>query len=388
MGRALGFLFLLALVLPAPAVAQATAPPGPGAPPSLEEVRRGMGIPSEGLTLRGQQDALGFASRPEQMARVWELAAAGLPPTRLGTFPAPGVAGLLAPHDDYIFAGPVYRQLVPLITAKTIVLVGVFHKYRKFGVHDQLVFDPYQAWRTPDGPVPVSKLRDEWLAGIPRAMTLVDPAMHDSEHALEALVYWLKHQDQDIQIIPVIIPAASFDRLSELARAAGSRLGGLMKQRGWKLGRDLAVVISSDGVHYGPDFQHVPFGDGGVEAYSRAVQRDIALLTGPLAGPLDLPRIAQLFSALVDPADPNRYRMTWCGRFSIPFGLLLLEETARALGEGSITGKPLCYATSVGWPALPVEPLGLRATAPSNLYHFVGYPGAAFTVERREAGRP
>jgi len=40
----------------------------------------------------------------------------------------------------------------------------------------------------------------------------------------------------------------------------------------------------------------------------------------------------------------------------------------------------VAYATSVGTPELPVREAGLAATAPANLYHFVGYPAAAFTV--------
>ena len=33
-----------------------------------------------------------------------------------------------------------------------------------------------------------------------------------------------------------------------------------MKRNDWELGRDLAIVVSSDAVHYGPDFDHAPFG--------------------------------------------------------------------------------------------------------------------------------
>jgi hypothetical protein len=49
---------------------------------------------------------------------------------------------------------------------------------------------------------------------------------------------------------------------------------------------------------------------------------------------------------------------------------------------GPLTGHPLAYATSVGWPELPVRDLGLGATAPASLYHFVSYPAVAFTLGR------
>ena len=52
-------------------------------------------------------------------------------------------------------------------------------------------------------------------------------------------------------------------------------------------------------------------------------------------------------------------------------------------GLGVPVGHPVAYATSVGWPALPVQDLGIGATAPASLYHFVGYPAVAFTLGDR-----
>ena len=68
--------------------------------------------------------------------------------------------------------------------------------------------------------------------------------------------------------------------------------------------------------------------------------------------------------------------MTWCGRFSIPLGLVALSRLGRDLGL-PLDARPLAYATSVGAPELPVRGDGLGETAPANLYHFVGYPSLA-----------
>jgi AmmeMemoRadiSam system protein B len=366
-----------------PLLAQAVSAPREAAPPSLEEVRRGMGIPSRG-DVRGQQDAVGFASTAEQMARVWDLSATTPAPDRLGEPPVPGVAGVICPHDDYLYAGRVYRRILPLVTARTVVLVGVFHKYRRFGAHDRLVFDPYRAWRTPDGEVPVSPLREDLLAALPKDDVVQDAAMHDSEHSLEALLFWLRHARPDLTIVPIIVPAASLPRLGELADHLGRALGASLEKRGWRLGRDVAIAISTDAVHYGADFKYVPFGEGGVTAYVRAAERDRALLKGPLAGPISADKVRRLFAEFVNPERPDEYRLTWCGRFSVPLGLLLLEITARALGEGTPVGQPVAYATSVGTSELPVRDVGLGSTAPANLYHFVGYPAVAFTLPGRE----
>lgn len=366
-----------------PALGQASLSTQPIAPlrPTLEEVRKTMGIPSRG-DLRGQQDAVGFASRPDQMAQVWEASALPPAPEFTEPLPAPGVAGLICPHDDYLYAGRVYRRILPLVTARTIVLVGVFHKYRRFGAKDALIFDSYRAWRSPDGEIPVSNLRADLLARIPAADAIQDAAMQDSEHSVEAIAYWLKHLNPKVEIVSILVPSASFDRFQELASHLGKALAGSMKARGWALGKDLAVVISSDGIHYGADFKYTPYGEGGVQVYTQALDRDRALLKGSLSGPVSAAKARDFFTAVVNPQNPDEYRMPWCGRFSIPFGLLLLGETARELGASTPTGQPIAFGTSISFPQLPVRNLGLGVTAEANLYHFVSYPGVAYTLGR------
>jgi MEMO1 family protein len=378
MALALGVLFgAFAAGARAPAqVPPVTPAPSESARPTLEEVRRAMAIPSHD-DLRGRIDTTGFASDSAQMASVWELS--GLPPgpDSLGPAPAPGVAAVICPHDDFGFAGRVYRRVLPLLTARTVVLFGVFHRYRKFGERDRMVFDPYRLWTAPDGPVPVSPLREALLARLPREDWTQDAAAHDAEHSLEPLVCWLRHIDPDVQIVPIIVPAARFERLEEIADHLAAALAEEMKARGWVLGRDLAMAISADAIHYGPDFQQTLFGPGGISAYEQATAKDRGLLTGPMSGPLTVSSLRAMYATFVDPEHPDDYRWTWCGRFSVPLGLLTLERLTR--GMGGVIGHPVAYGTSISGPELPLRDLGLRPSAPSNLYHFVGYPGAAFT---------
>jgi len=127
--------------------------------PTLEEVRGEMGRPSTG-DVRGQRDTVGYATTREAMAKVWDLSAQGPMPAAFGEKVAPGVIGVIGPHDDYIYTARVYREIFPLVTARTVIMVGVFHRYRKFEARDQLVFDSYRAWSSPDGEIRVSPLRD------------------------------------------------------------------------------------------------------------------------------------------------------------------------------------------------------------------------------------
>ena len=365
------------LAVAATGFAQTAPPPGR---PTLAEVRAAMAVPSVGDT-RGRQDSLGYALHASQMARVWDLAAAPPAPDSFEVPPPAGVAGIICPHDDFSFAGRVYRRVIPLVTARTVLLLGVFHRYSRFGEHDRLVFDAYSKWTAPDGFVPVSSLRAALLSRLPRADWTQDTTAHDLEHSLEPLVCWLRHVNPGVEIVPVIVPAASFERLQSLADDLTAALAAEMRARGWRLGRDLAVAISADAIHYGPDFHQEVFGSGGREAYDRAVERDHSLLTGPMHGALTDAGIRSLYETFVDPQHPDTYRWTWCGRFSVPLGLLTLERLARGLGQA--VGHPVAYSTSIAGPELPLRDLGMSPTAPSNLYHFVGYPGVAITVEHQ-----
>lgn len=346
--------------------------------PALGQVRKDMGLPSQG-GVRGQKDAVGFASTAPQMAEVWDRSSTEPRPDKLGDAPAGPVWGAVCPHDDYLYAGRVYRAVLPLVKAKHVIVLGVFHGWRKFGAKDTLVFDPYRAWRSPDGEVPVSSLREDLLDKLPKEDAVQSAAMHDSEHSVEAVVYWLKHQTPDLDIVPVMVPVMDLNRMQALAAHLGTALGSSLEARGWVLGRDVAVVMSSDGVHYGPDFNYTPHGEGGVEAYTHACAMDRALLAGPLAGTMTATKVRQAFETFCDPKDPAQCRLTWCGRYCVPLGLLLLQKLASAQGA-TLQGWPLAYATSAGWPQLPVKTPGLGVTAPSNLYHFVGYPAAAYTA--------
>ncbi|HWQ07595.1 MAG TPA: AmmeMemoRadiSam system protein B, partial [Holophaga sp.] len=288
------------------------------------------------------------------------------------------VAGIICPHDDYLIAGRVYREIIPLVTAKVVVMVGVFHRYRRYGVRNVMVFDPYRAWRSPDGEIRVAELRDALLARLDPGDFVQAPALHDSEHSLEGIAYCLKHQDPEVEILPVVLPSAPFPRLRAMAERFGVELASLMKARGWVLGRDVAVVISSDGIHYGNDFNYAPYGEGGVGPFQAAMDHDRRVLRELLAGKVTPAMAQEFYETMVDPDHPDTYRKTWCGRFSIPFGLLLLEAASRELEQAPLRGLPVAFGASVDVPELPVRNIGLGPTCPISLYHFVTFPAAAF----------
>jgi AmmeMemoRadiSam system protein B len=266
-----------------------------------------------------------------------------------------------------------------------VVLIGVFHKAALWSLRDRLVFDSFEGWHAPWRPMRVDPLRGELLAALPVEAYVVDNAMHCREHSLEALLPFLQHGHPDRTIVPILVPHASWPRIEALSDQVAAALAGIMKRHGWRLGRDLAVIVSSDAVHYGPDFEHAPFGTDAA-AYELGVARDRDLAANHLEGPLSAARLEALFESLVDPATLD-YRLPWCGRFSIPFGLELLRKLALATEEAVPEGALLRYGTSLSEPELPVSTAtratGLGYTAPSNLHHWVGYAAVGYTIEGR-----
>lgn len=354
--------------------------PAVAARPALEDVRKDMGIPSAG-EVRGQRDAVGYATTPAAMAKVWELSGEGPMPETFDGSVKPGVVGVIGPHDDYIYTARVYRKIFPLVTARTVIVVGVFHRYRRFEARDQLIFDPYRAWRSPDGDIAISPLRDELFTALAPGMAVKDAAAHDSEHSIEGIAYFMKHARPDIEIVPIIVPVASFERMSEMATQLAAALEQSMRRRGWRLGRDVAIVISTDGTHYGDDFKYAPYGAGGVHALEQAVAHDRALMREALAGEIGVEHMRKFYSTVVDPSNPDQYRVTWCGRFAVTFGALFLDEAARRSGLHGVRGIPVALGVSVDTAELPVRDAGVGPTAPANLYHFVTHPAVAYVAE-------
>jgi MEMO1 family protein len=84
------------------------------------------------------------------------------------------------------------------------------------------------------------------------------------------------------------------------------------------------------------------------------------------------------YETVVNPENPDQYRVTWCGRFSVTLGTMLIAETARRLGMKPPHGVPVALGVSVDTPELAVRDVDVGPTAPANLYHFVTHPAVAF----------
>lgn len=354
--------------------------------PTPKELLDAVGIkPADGR--RGQMDTVGFVTTAAQMdtvlAQSRRRAAARREALRAeGWGDDDAVKVAVCPHDDYAYAGRLYSLVTPHVRAKTVVLFGVFHKARVFDCRDRLVFDSFDQWRGPYGPVRVSGLRAELLSRLDEKDVVVDNDMQTVEHSVEAIVPWLQAANRDVEIVSILVPYMDWDTMDRLAGELSAALAEVMREHDWRLGTDVALVVSTDAVHYGDaGWGGSNFSAFGTDAagYQRAVDRDVDLARTTLCGALDRDLLRRFLYTCVDPEDVTRYTLTWCGRFCVPFGLDVASRVGEALGDGPLRGTLLGYGTSVSEASLDLDAIpGLGTTAPNNLHHWVGYAAIGY----------
>jgi AmmeMemoRadiSam system protein B len=294
-----------------------------------------------------------------------------------GVGPDDVFAAGISPHDDYQYAARVYAHLYPHIRAEHVLAIGVAHKARDFPeVEGKLVFDSFDAWHGPYGDVEISPLRADLIEALdPAGEAVVHDELQSIEHSVEGMIPWLQHFNREARIVSILVPYMSWERLAELADRTAALLERAMEERGMILGRDVAILISSDSVHYGDEgWGEKRFDEFGVDqqGYDRAVERDLSLVRDYLVDEVTRSKLEGLYRALVQD-DYHEYRITWCGRFSIPFGLAVLEAMPPGDAGPHHDGVMLRYGTTLDPGRHDPGVEGLGVTAPASLRHWVGF---------------
>jgi AmmeMemoRadiSam system protein B len=352
----------------------------------LDRVLTRITVPST-ATMRGLVDVVGFPQTAEQMTFIGDLCEKLEQPQiaanqkRYGLSPDTRLAAGWCPHDDYALAGRVYAHVARYMKAKTIILVGNAHWSEAFGIRGRLIFDDFETWRGPYGPVKVSPARQEIVRALAADSYVVNRKLVETEHSLEALVPFVQYYNRDVEIVPILVPLMTWDEMGRRGTALADAVSKVMAARGWKLGRDVAVLCSGDGQHYGDyGWSYYDFHPYGCDAdgYKKSLELDERLVDAHLVGPLRPDRIKALFEELVNQEDIAQYKVTWCGRFAVPFGLNFAGLLATRVEQRTLGGFPLRYGSSLALPWLPLERFKLGVTADANLHHFVTYVAVGF----------
>ncbi|HOX24888.1 MAG TPA: AmmeMemoRadiSam system protein B [Candidatus Krumholzibacteria bacterium] len=359
-----------------------------GAVAAVVAFHLGAGATAARAQVRAQVDTVGFATTWTDMQAVVAASRAAEGLAAMGDAGRTACLAAILPHDDYLYAGRTVVHALPYLQAPRWVMIGVCHACRRAGVRDQLLFDASEAWRVAGRDWLVDEaLRDE-LRDRLGSWAVEAADRHAAEHSLESLLPWIGAAVAEPRFVPILVAGMEFDTLREAAGTLAAALAAICRERGWQPGRDLALAISADAVHYGCEgwgaTGYAPFGCD-ERGHAAARQQDLTLADATLAGPLDDAGIASYVRLVWNPARPSDpadpYRITWCGLYSIPFGLTVLCRWLDATGAAACRGELLRYGDSVSDGRLDLPAARLGVTAPATLAHWVGYPALVYLAD-------
>ncbi len=287
----------------------------------------------------------------------------------------------ISPHDDYAYASYLYPAVFKNIKANVLFLIGVFHKAKIFDTYDAIVMGRHTAWQGPYGNTRVSQLNQEILEALPDSILVVKDSIMEVEHSLEALLPYIQYYIPEAEIIPMLIPYTKLENMQSFSKSLAGIIAGIARKKKWEWGKDFSIIISNDAVHYGDEgwgdknFAYYGTDESG---YQAAIDHEKEIIDSSLSGELTENKILKFLDYTVEKDDYKEYKWTWCGRYSIPFGLYTALYLQDLLGKEPLKGMLVGYATSIDHPKLEVEDLGMGVTAPANKRHWVGYSAIGY----------
>ncbi len=288
---------------------------------------------------------------------------------------------VICPHDDYAYAAGLYNKTLAGIKAKTIIMIGVAHRARNYSLENKLIFGTFKQWKSTNGQIPVSNLMGKIMTKLPETSYVVHDSMMQLEHSLEAITPFLQKNIEQLEIIPILIPYITFDTMNLISTQLSSAVHQVMKDEHLDYGNDIAIVISNDAIHYGSEgwgsSNLAPFGvdDAGTE---KARQKDLDIINECLIGDLGMEKIKLFNRYTVKEDDFKEYQWTWCGRYSLPFGLLLSNKLNMLTVNKPLSGSLIDHRSSFHNPHIEVTDLQMGHTAPANQEHWVAYVGVSY----------
>ncbi len=291
--------------------------------------------------------------------------------------------GGISPHDDFLYAGRVYYPLYPLIKAKEVVIFGVTHGTVRKAMNDPqnvLILDDYKYWKGPYQNVEISPLRELIKSKLNKDYYMVSDKAQDIEHSIEAVVPFLQYYNRDVKITPIMVTQMPFQRMDSISTDLAGIIKDYITSNNLRPGKDIFFLISTDADHYGDDFNNSPFGKD-EKAHSEATENDRRIADTYINADLSFKDIEGLSKELWGSPEIKTPVPLWCGKFSVPFGLLSIHHIADNLNLKSLNGKLLKYSDTWTEKPLPVYGTHMGTTAPFSLEHWCGFLSAGLYVK-------
>jgi MEMO1 family protein len=344
------------------------------------------GIMAQKLNIRNQKDTVGFASKAWQMDSVMNRIE-----KRFGKYydslyqkqaldKDDMLRFAICPHDDYTYAGYLYNEVFSHIKAKTIIVLGVAHKAKQFKTEKKIVFDTFDKWHAAYGDVKISALRNQIINELPADDYITHDSLQEAEHSVEAFVPFLQYYNKDAMIVSILVPHMPYDGMTVISYDLAKAIQKVMKKNNLRWGTDVALLVSTDAVHYGDEDwggkNYAPFGCDSA-GYKKATDHDRQIIKEcfKVSG---FSTAKTFYDYTVQSSDWHEYKWTWCGRYSVPFGLLTACQLFFMPNEIPLQSAIIDYSTSIACKPLKVDDLKMGATAIANMHHWVGYAVAGF----------
>ncbi len=335
---------------------------------------------------RHMSDTVGFTSKAYQMEAFMKYVNDNYSAGVSGALEKAGIDDavlwktIISPHDDYSFVGYVYPALFRNLKAKTVIIIGVCHKAKQFNLDNKIIFDSFDYWEMPYGPVRTSNLRNALIKNMNPDYFIVHDSVQAAEHSVEAVTPFIQHNNRDAEIISILVPYMPYERMNEISVNLSEAIQSIFLKNNMEWGRDFAVVISNDAVHYGDDDwggkNYAPYG-ADTAGYKLAVEHEYEIINNCLAGEITTGKIKKFSEYTLNENNYRDYKWTWCGRYSVPFGLLI-SYYLQKYTDSALSGRLIKYATSIDHPHIPVRDFGMGVTAPAGIRHWVGYAAIGY----------
>jgi MEMO1 family protein len=336
-------------------------------------------IPLAAQETRPVRDDVGFCWNQATMQKLVEY----LQAQETESYEAEGLVAAISPHDDYLFAGRVYFPLFKILRAKEVVIFGVTHGTVRQEIgdpHNILILDEFKHWPGLARPMAVSGLREFLKERLDKGIFVVNDKAHALEHSIEAQVPWLQYFNPGVKITPIMVTGMPVEKMDEVSTRLAEVIAAYIKDKGLVVGQDIFFLISSDGNHYGQDFKNSPFGEG-EQAWTTARALDQRLIRDYLLGVMDKGKVEGLTKELWGQTYLDYRNTYWCGKYSVPFGLLVTQKTIGLAMNKKISGLLFRYSDTYSEGVLPLKKTGLGTTAPFSLRHWVSFCSIGYYLE-------
>ncbi len=324
---------------------------------------------NEEIHLRKIHDTIGFAQYDWQMDSIFN---------RLNikdTINDLNWKAAISPHDDYKYAGRLYYESLRGINAPNIILIGVAHRARNFYLKDKIIFGNFTHWESPYGKIKVSSINSEIISELSSDVYTVHDSMQVLEHSLVAIIPFIHRKNRNVEIVPILVPYINYKTIDKISNDLTLAVTTILKEKNWEYGKDLAIVISNDAVHYGDEqwsADLAPFGTDN-QGTENARQQDLEIINTCLVDEINSDKIKWFTQYTVQKEDYKEYKWVWCGRYSVPFGLAFANKLNLLTNNEALIGTLLEYQSSIDHNLIMVEDLGMGTTAIATQHHWVAY---------------